>query len=145
MELDSIRFSLEDANRFSLPAGPAGPYDLALKADGHHFILCVSPAVTGSEPATPPPVRKIEITRLALKRVLRDYALVCQSYFEAVRTMPPSQLEAIDMGRKSLHDEGAELLTELLQDQVEMDHDTARNLFSLLHLLFIASATAFLS
>lgn len=65
-------------------------------------------------------------------KILKDYFLVCESYYSAIRTSSPAQIEAIDMGRRGLHDEGAEVLAERLKDKIDTDHDTARRLFTLI-------------
>lgn len=67
-----------------------------------------------------------------LKRVIKDYFLICDSYYEAIRTATPSQIEAVDMGRRGLHNEGSELLLERLEGKVEIDHDTSRRLFTVI-------------
>ena len=66
---------------------------------------------------------------------MRDYFQICKAYFDAVKTMPPAQIEAIDMGRRGIHNEGARILTERLQGKVELDDDTARRLFTLICVL----------
>ena len=66
-----------------------------------------------------------------MKTVIRDYALICESYYEALRGSSPSQIESVDMGRRGLHNEGAELLKARLEGKVEMDKETARRLFTL--------------
>ena len=71
------------------------------------------------------------------RRVVRDYFLICESYYNAIRSASPSQIEAIDMGRRGLHNEGSELLMERLADNVEIDRDTARRLFTLVCVLHI--------
>jgi uncharacterized protein (UPF0262 family) len=63
---------------------------------------------------------------------MRDYFMICESYYEAIRTASPTQIEAIDMGRRGLHNEAAELLTERLQGKVELDFNTSRRLFTLI-------------
>jgi uncharacterized protein (UPF0262 family) len=63
---------------------------------------------------------------------MKDYFLVCESYFESVRSSTPAQIEAVDMGRRGLHDEGSVLLRERLQGKIEVDHETARRLFTLI-------------
>jgi uncharacterized protein (UPF0262 family) len=65
------------------------------------------------------------------RRILKDYFLVCENYYAAIRTAMPSRIEAIDMGRRGLHDEAGRLLAERLKDKIEMDFDTARRLFTL--------------
>lgn len=69
------------------------------------------------------------------RRVVKDYELICESYYAAIRTATPSQIEAIDMGRRGLHDEASELLRERLAGKVDVDFDTARRLFTLLFAL----------
>jgi uncharacterized protein (UPF0262 family) len=68
---------------------------------------------------------------------VRDYFMVCESYFQAIRKSSPSQIEAIDMGRRGLHNEGSEMLRERLADKIELDHNTARRLFTLICVLHI--------
>jgi uncharacterized protein (UPF0262 family) len=63
--------------------------------------------------------------------------MVCETYFEAIKTKTPSQIETIDMGRRGLHNEGAEVLRERIEEQVEVDHQTARRLFTLICVLHI--------
>lgn len=65
-------------------------------------------------------------------KILKDYFMVCESYYSAIRSSSPAQIEAIDMGRRGLHDEGAQVLTERLKGKIETDHDTARRLFTLI-------------
>ena len=71
------------------------------------------------------------------RRVIKDYFVVCESYFQAIRTASPSRIEAIDMGRRGLHDEGAEMLLDALSAHVRTDPDTARRLFTLLCVLHV--------
>jgi uncharacterized protein (UPF0262 family) len=70
-----------------------------------------------------------------LRRIVKDYFMVCDSYYQAIRTASPSQIEAIDMGRRGLHNEGSELLMERLKGKIRMDADTARRLFTLVCVL----------
>lgn len=66
-----------------------------------------------------------------LKRIMKDYFMVCESYYEAVRTAPPTRIQAIDINRRALHDEGSVLLREKLAGKISIDEDTARRLFTL--------------
>jgi uncharacterized protein (UPF0262 family) len=66
-----------------------------------------------------------------LRKLVKDYALICESYNAAIRDAPPSRIEALDMGRRGLHNEAAELLQELLAPQIAIDNETARRLFTL--------------
>jgi uncharacterized protein (UPF0262 family) len=67
-----------------------------------------------------------------LKRIMKDYFMICESYYEAIRTAPPSRIQAIDMGRRGLHDEGSRTLLERLGGKIAVDLDTARRLFTLI-------------
>ena len=67
-----------------------------------------------------------------LRKIVKDYFLICESYYQAIRTATPSQIEAIDMGRRGVHDEGSRVLRERLDGKVAVDHDTARRLFTLI-------------
>jgi uncharacterized protein (UPF0262 family) len=69
------------------------------------------------------------------RKIVKDYFLICESYYQAIRTAMPSQIEAIDMGRRGLHDEGSRLLMDRLNGKVEVDFDTARRLFTLICVL----------
>jgi uncharacterized protein (UPF0262 family) len=67
-----------------------------------------------------------------LRRIIKDYFIICESYYEAIRTAPPSRIQSIDMGRKALHDEGSRVLLERLRGKISVDGDTARRLFTLI-------------
>ncbi|MBL4789661.1 MAG: UPF0262 family protein [Kordiimonadaceae bacterium] len=71
------------------------------------------------------------------RRIIRDYFAICDSYYEAIKSASPSQIEAIDMGRRGLHNEGSELLMERLEDKIKLDMDTARRLFTLICVLHL--------
>jgi uncharacterized protein (UPF0262 family) len=75
----------------------------------------------------------------SFRRVIKDYFLICESYLQAIKGATPSRIEAIDMARRGLHNEGSDLLREALAGRVEMDHDTARRLFTLICVLHIRS------
>jgi len=84
--------------------------------------------------------KKITIEALPIssfRRIVKDYFLICESYNQAIKTLPPSQIEAIDMGRRGLHNEGAEKLQERLTGKIQLDNDTARRLFTLICVLHI--------
>ena len=67
-----------------------------------------------------------------LRRILKDYFIVCESYYQAIRAAPPSRIQSIDMGRRTLHDEGSRVLVERLKGKITVDRDTARRLFTLI-------------
>ena len=80
---------------------------------------------------------RIPLPVISFRRIIKDYFHVCESYFDAIKTASPSKIEAIDMGRRGLHNEGSELLKERLKDKAETDFDTARRLFTLMCILHI--------
>ena len=76
------------------------------------------------------PVTALQLSLSPLRGVIKDYFAICESYFDAVKRLPPSKIEAIDMGRRGIHEEGARLLLERLEGRIEVDHQTARRLFT---------------
>lgn len=129
-EREVALFDILERNHFELTGEGAvsGPYhvNLALKEDRLVFALA-------SQNDTP--IKEIALPIRAFRSVIKDYFLVCESYFDAIKTMSPSQIESIDMGRRSLHDEGAHKLEDRLREHVDLDHATARRLFTLLCVL----------
>ncbi|KAB2868861.1 MAG: UPF0262 family protein [Bauldia sp.] len=122
-------FDLIEENSFH-PVGDngAGPYRLKLSLAEARLIFAVSrengePVVTHILSLTP------------FRRVVKDYFLICESYYEAIRSSTPSQIEAIDMGRRGLHNEGSQTLMDRLAGKIEVDFDTARRLFTLVCVL----------
>ena len=83
------------------------------------------------------PVARVTLPIAPFRRVVKEYFLICESYYDAIKRLTPSQIEAIDMGRRGLHDDGSTLLMERLADKVEMDFSTARRLFTLMCVLHI--------
>ena len=120
-------YDLVEENVFFLPAIP-GPYNLVIGMQARHIHFDVRDTKDR-------PLAGFFIAMGPLRRVIRDYRTVCESYFDAIRTKTPSQIQAIDMGRRSLHDEGSNLLRERLDGKVEIDDATARRLFSLICVL----------
>ena len=118
-------YDLVECNCFGLPGHDGGPYALVIALEENKLAL----AVRDSEGA---PLIKHILSLTPFKRLLKDYFLVCESYYAAIRTATPAQIEAIDMGRRSLHNEGATLLAERLDGKIECDFDTARRLFTLI-------------
>ncbi len=119
-------FDLLEENRFELVDGPAGPYKLRIGIAEQRLAF----SVTAGDGAEPPVTFLLSLR--PFRKVVKDYFLVCGSYFEAIKTAPPSRIEALDMGRRALHDEGSKLLLERLHGKVSMDEPTARRLFTLL-------------
>jgi len=126
-------FDLLEDNSFTLPARdgravPGGPYVLWLAIREGRLVFDV--ATEAGE--------KFGAFHLSLgpfRQVVKDYFQICESYFEAVKRLPPSQIEAIDMARRGIHNEGARVLQERLEGKAEVDIETARRLFTLICVL----------
>lgn len=122
-------FDLLEGNHFA-PAGYQGPFRILLRIEDNR--LAIDLRDKGGSP--------LETIRLGLarfRRPIRDYFAICESYFKAIRSDSPKGLEAIDMARRAIHNEAAELLQECLDGRIEMDFDTARRLFTLICVLHI--------
>ena len=117
-------FDLIEKNAFRVIGHDGGPYEVTLSLEDNRLVFDV--AESGGTP-----VRRFILSMAAMRRVIKDYFMVCDSYYDAIRSSTPAQIEAIDMGRRGLHNEGSELLTERFADKVDVDHDTARRLFTL--------------
>lgn len=125
-------FDLLEENSFKPVDAPDGPYAVQLSIIERKLVFDIG-LLDGT------PVRRLILSLTPFRRIVRDYFLICESYYEAIRTAAPTQIEAIDMGRRGLHNEGSELLEMRLQDKVEMDFDTARRLFTLISVLHVRS------
>ncbi|MCX2695652.1 MULTISPECIES: UPF0262 family protein [Ochrobactrum] len=122
-------FDLIEENTF-YPVGDAtgGPYKLRLSLMETRLIFSIT-RENGENVAT----HILSLT--PLKRIVRDYFMVCESYYEAIRSASPSKIEAIDMGRRGLHNEGSQTLQTRLNGKIEVDFATARRLFTLVCVL----------
>ncbi|MCC6946133.1 MAG: UPF0262 family protein [Bradyrhizobiaceae bacterium] len=117
-------YDLLEENRFA-PAGDAGgPYALRIALVENRLVFHVT-RENGASVIT----HMLSLT--PFRRVVKDYFLICESYYAAIKTESPSRIEAIDMGRRGLHNDGSTLLMERLKDKIDMDFDTARRLFTL--------------
>lgn len=119
-------FDLLEENCFELVNGPEGPYKIMIAIAEQRLSF----AITQAEADAPCATFLLSLT--PFRGVVKDYFMVCESYFEAIKSAPPSRIEALDMGRRGLHDEGSKLLMERLDGKVRMDMPTARRLFTLL-------------
>jgi len=118
-------YDLIESNLFALPDHAGGPYALNIAMIENKLSLDIRMAEGDA-------LIKHVLSLTPFRRVLRDYFMICESYYAAIRTSSPTQIEAIDMGRRGLHDEAARLLIERLDGKVEIDFNTARRLFTLI-------------
>ncbi len=126
-------FDLLEENSFDIPERdgrevPAGPYRLHLAIRERRLVFDVR---TESDA----PAAEFHLALGPFRQVVKDYFQICESYFDAVKKLPPGQIEAIDMARRGIHNEGARVLQERLEDKAELDTDTARRLFTLICVL----------
>lgn len=126
---------LEAASRFIPFKDTAGPYDVCLTLEENRLVFRIQNAQGNKLPM-------LVLSLKPYRRLIKDYFLIVRSYDAAVQDGKPSRIEAIDMGRRGLHNEGAGLLIERLEDKIEMDEDTARRLFTLICVLHSAHAPA---
>jgi uncharacterized protein (UPF0262 family) len=117
-------FDIIESNQFALEGREGGPYSLNLAIVEDRLVFAVSEE--GAEPFT------FVLSLSPLKRIMKDYFTVCESYYQAIRTAPASRIQAIDMGRRGLHDEGSRVLVERLKGKIVVDRDTSRRLFTLI-------------
>ena len=123
-------FDLLEDNSFVLPgrdgmAAPEGPFALTLAVRDGRLVFD-----TATEDGAK--VAEFHLSFGPFRQAVKDYFQICQSYFEAVKKLPPGQIEAIDMARRGIHNEGARILQERLEGKAELDIDTARRLFTLI-------------
>jgi uncharacterized protein (UPF0262 family) len=123
-------FDLLEENRFAPAAGLTGPFHLQIGLEEGRLIVEIR--ATNDDV-----LDRFAVALQPFRGIIRDYFLICESYYSAIRTASPSRIEAIDVGRRSLHNEGSELLREELASKVDIDLDTARRLFTLLCVLHI--------
>ncbi|CAL8967975.1 hypothetical protein RHODGE_RHODGE_03572 [Rhodoplanes serenus] len=121
-------YDLLEDNLFAPLGHDGGPYRLRLTLSNDRLVFDVR-----GDDGTPVVAHHLSLT--PFRRIVKDYFLMCESYHQAIRTSSPSQIEAIDVGRRGLHNEGSELLTDRLKDKIEIDFDTARRLFTLISVL----------
>lgn len=127
-------FDLIEGNYFKplrdQPDGYAGPYRIALSVEEGRLAIAIA-----REDSTPLETHILGLGRF--RRPIKDYFAICDSYYQAIRAATPQQIETIDMARRGVHNEAAELLVERLQDKIEIDFPTARRLFTLICVLHI--------
>lgn len=118
-------FDLKEANTFAVVGEARGPYVLTLGVADGRLVFDVADA-DGAR------VRAHHMALSPLRKLIKDYAMVCESYYAAIRDAPPMQIEAIDMGRRALHNDAAEALSKALEGKFSFDLDTSRRLFTLI-------------
>jgi len=126
-------FDLMEENAFELPKRddrdvPEGPYNVALAIRDKRLVFDIR---TQADQAA----AEFHLSLGPFRQVVKDYWQICESYFDAVKNLPPSQIETIDMARRGIHNEGARILTERLEGKADIDNDTARRLFTLVCVL----------
>ncbi|HUO94524.1 MAG TPA: UPF0262 family protein [Rhizomicrobium sp.] len=123
-------YDLLEANHFAPQGSEGGPYNLVLGVAENRLVFDIR---TEKDEAH----GRVMLSMTPFRRVIKDYFLICESYFKAIRTAPPSQIQTLDMGRRGLHDEGSALLRERLKGKIDVDQDTARRLFTLICVLHL--------
>ena len=125
-------FDLLEDNDFLLAGTETGPYKL-------HLGVFEQRLVFGVHDQHDRKLRDIVLSLTPFRKIVKDYFMICESYYAAIKKLGTSQIEALDMGRRGLHNEGSELLRERLDGKIEIDLDTARRLFTLICALHITS------
>ena len=126
-------YDLIEQNSFALPLRddrvvPEGPYRVGLAIREKRLVFDIRTEENA-------PAAEFHLSLSPFRQVVKDYWAICESYFDAVKNMPPSQIETIDMARRGIHNEGARVLAERLEGKAEIDNDTARRLFTLICVL----------
>lgn len=121
-------FDLLEDNTFAPVGSDGGPYSLHLAIEENRLVFDIRNEAED-------PHGKVILSLSPFRKIIKDYFLICESYYEAIRSASPSKIESIDMGRRGLHNEGAELLTARLDGKITIDHDTSRRLFTLICVL----------
>lgn len=123
-------FDLLDDNRFRPACGLPGPYNVHLSVEEGRLVFDIRDADEAE-------IDRVLLPLSPLRKIIKEYFVVCESYFEAIKRGTRSQIETLDMGRRGLHNEGSVILRERLADKIDIDHDTARRLFTLLCVLHL--------
>ncbi|KJC58006.1 hypothetical protein UP10_23640 [Bradyrhizobium sp. LTSPM299] len=121
-------YDLVEQNLFAPEGVDAGPYTLHIAITGNRLMFDIR-----KEDSSPVVAHLLSLT--PFRRVVKDYFMICDSYYQAIRTATPDKIEAIDMGRRGIHDEGSRTLQERLKGKVRVDFETARRLFTLITVL----------
>ena len=123
-------YDLLESNSFAPADSEGGPYKLVLSIEENRLVFDIRLVDETAH-------RRVMLSLTPFRRVIKDYFLICDSYFKAIRQAPPQQIETLDMSRRGVHDEGSALLRERLKGKIEVDSDTARRLFTLICVLHL--------
>ncbi len=123
-------FDLLEENSFTPVGEFMGPYQLHLAIEENRLVFDIR-----EEDGAP--LQRLQLPLTPFRGIVKDYFTVCESYYAAIKRSSPTQIEALDMGRRAVHDEGSELLRERLEGKIELDRNTARRLFTLICVLHI--------
>ena len=123
-------FDLIEENFFSPVGDNGGPYSLHLGIEENRLVIDIRSEIDD-------PLGKVVLALSPFRRIVKDYFQICESYYHAIKVSSPSRIEAIDMGRRGLHNEGSDLLRERLAGKIDLDNNTARRLFTLICVLHI--------
>jgi len=123
-------FDLLEENSFAPVGEVMGPYQLHLGIEENRLVFDIRAEDSSA-------LQKLQLPLTPFRGIVKDYFTVCESYYAAIKRSSPSQIEALDMGRRAVHDEGSELLRERLDGKIVLDKNTARRLFTLICVLHI--------
>lgn len=123
-------YDLLEDNHFAPVGDDRGPYTLHLGIENNRLVFDIR--TEGGDK-----LDRFTLPLNSFRKIVKDYFIVCESYFEAIKTAPPSRIEALDMGRRGLHNEGSDILRDRLEGKVDIDKRTARRLFTLICVLHI--------
>jgi len=123
-------YDLLEENSFEPIGAGEGPFDLYLSIIEKRLVFDVRRHVGDDAPGEP--IGQVHLSMTPFRRIIKDYFMLCESYYDAIRTAAPAQIETIDMARRSMHNEGSEILRERLAEKINMDLNTARRLFTLI-------------
>ena len=130
-ELNVAIYDILETNVFEPVGRYKGPYHLYLSIEDRRRLVFQLSDTKGKEQG------RILLPLVPFRRIVRDYFQICESYYDAIKRLSPSQIETLDMARRSIHDEGSALLTERLEGKARVDPETARRLFTLICVLHI--------
>ncbi|HIM43306.1 MAG TPA: UPF0262 family protein [Rhodospirillales bacterium] len=123
-------YDLLEDNHFAPVGDDRGPYTLHLGIENNRLVFDIR--TEGGDK-----LDRFTLPLNSFRKIVKDYFIVCESYLEAIKTAPPSRIEALDMGRRGLHNEGSDILRDRLEGKVDIDKRTARRLFTLICVLHI--------